>query len=153
MDNRSERYYNLYKKNIKRISRNSSPYINSFREAAIEEFNRLGLPTKANENYRYTNLDTFFNHDYKSYFMPVESDFIKAEEFRCDVTDLDAHGIVLLNGFYPTIRDKLRQLPEGIWSHGRLVTWQITAVIRQITAVTWRLTTVTRFKTHRRTHL
>jgi Fe-S cluster assembly protein SufD len=115
MDNRSERYYNLYKENIKRISRNSSPYINSFREAAIGEFNRLGIPTKANETYRYTNLDPFFNHDYKSYFMPVESDFIKAEEFRCDVTDLDAHGIVLLNGFYPTIRDKIRQLPEGIW--------------------------------------
>ena len=115
MDNRSERYYNLYRENIKRISRNSSPYINSFREAAIGEFSRLGLPTKANETYRYTNLDTFFSHDYKSYFMPVESDFIKAEEFRCDVTDLDAHGIVLLNGFYPTIRDKLRQLPEGIW--------------------------------------
>jgi len=115
MDNRSERYYNLYRENIKRISRNSSPYINSFREAAIGEVSRLGLPTKANETYRYTNLDTFFSHDYKSYFMPVESDFIKAEEFRCDVTDLDAHGIVLLNGFYPTIRDKLRQLPEGIW--------------------------------------
>ena len=115
MDNRSERYYNLYRENIKRISRNSSPYINSFREVAIGEFSRLGLPTKANETYRYTNLDTFFSHDYKSYFMPVESDFIKAEEFRCDVTDLDAHGIVLLNGFYPTIRDKLRQLPEGIW--------------------------------------
>jgi len=115
MDNRSERYYNLYRENIKRISRNSSPYINSFREVAIGEFSRLGLPTKTNETYRYTNLDTFFSHDYKSYFMPVESDFIKAEEFRCDVTDLDAHGIVLLNGFYPTIRDKLRQLPEGIW--------------------------------------
>ena len=32
---------------------------------------------------------------------------------RC--TDLDAHGIVLLNGFYPTINDKLRQLPSGVW--------------------------------------
>jgi Fe-S cluster assembly protein SufD len=47
--------------------------------------------------------------------MPVTSDFVKAEEFRCDVTDLDAHGIVLLNGFYPTIKEKLRQLPSGVW--------------------------------------
>jgi Fe-S cluster assembly protein SufD len=47
--------------------------------------------------------------------MPSASDFIKAEEFRCDVADLDAHGIVLLNGFYPTIHDKLRQLPSGVW--------------------------------------
>ena len=47
--------------------------------------------------------------------MPVPADFVKAEEFRCDVTDLDAHGIVLLNGFYPTINEKLRQLPSGVW--------------------------------------
>jgi Fe-S cluster assembly protein SufD len=112
---RSERYFNLYKENIKRISENSSPYINSFREAAIAKFNQLGIPTRKNETYRYTNLDTFFNHDFKSYFLPSRTDFVKAEEFRCDVTDLDAHGIVLLNGFYPTINDKLRQLPGGIW--------------------------------------
>jgi Fe-S cluster assembly protein SufD len=112
---RSERYYNLYKENIKRISENSSPYINSFREAAIAKFNQLGIPTRKNETYRYTNLDTFFNHDFKSYFLPSRTDFVKAEKFRCDVTDLDAHGIVLLNGFYPTINDKLRQLPGGIW--------------------------------------
>ena len=47
--------------------------------------------------------------------MPEASDFQKAEEFRCDITDLDAHGIVLLNGFYPTINEKLRQLPSGVW--------------------------------------
>jgi Fe-S cluster assembly protein SufD len=47
--------------------------------------------------------------------MPGESDFVKAEEFRCDVTDLDAHGIVLLNGFYPTINERLRRLPGNIW--------------------------------------
>jgi Fe-S cluster assembly protein SufD len=47
--------------------------------------------------------------------MPVPADFIKAEEFRCEVTDLDAYGIVLLNGFYPTLKEKLRQLPGGVW--------------------------------------
>ena len=47
--------------------------------------------------------------------MPETADFAKAEEFRCDVADLDTHGIVLLNGFYPTINEKLRQLPGGIW--------------------------------------
>jgi len=112
---RSERYFNLYKENISKISEQASPYINSFREPAIEKFMQLGIPTRKNETYRYTNLDTFFNHEYKNYFIPVKEDFEKAEEFRCDVTDLDAHGIVLLNGFYPTINDKLRQLPGGIW--------------------------------------
>jgi len=111
----TERYLTLYRENIGKISAISSPYINSFREAAFERFRELGIPTKKNEAYKYTNLNTFFDHDYKSYFMPESADFVKAEEFRCDVADLDTHGIVLLNGFYPTIHEKLRQLPSGVW--------------------------------------
>jgi Fe-S cluster assembly protein SufD len=112
---KTERYLNLYRENIDKVLLSSSPYINSFRDAAISDFARLGIPTRKNETYKYTNLDPFFNHDYTSYFLPVQSDFARAEEFRCDITELDTHGIVLLNGFYPTIKDKLRQLPDGIW--------------------------------------
>ncbi len=95
----AERYSTLYNENIKNISANSSSYINSFREEAYQKFTELGIPTKKNEAYKYTDLKNYFDHDYKNYFMPVASDFIKAEEFRCDVADLDTHGIVLLNGF------------------------------------------------------
>lgn len=111
----TERYLNLYNENIGRISENSPGYINSFRGAAYEKFLKLGIPTKKNEAYKYTNLNTFFDHDYYNYFIPTETDFRKAEAFRCDVSDLDAHGLVLLNGFYPAINDKLRQLPSGVW--------------------------------------
>jgi Fe-S cluster assembly protein SufD len=111
----TERYLDLYNANIDKISVNSSPYINSFREPAFIRFKELGIPTRKNEAYKYTNLNVFFDQDYKSYFMPEVSDFVIAEEFRCDVTDLDAYGIVLLNGFYPTINEKLRLLPSGIW--------------------------------------
>lgn len=111
----AERYISLYRDNIESISAYSSDHINSFRQGAFEKFSELGIPTKKNEAYKYTNLNIFFDHDYKNYFMPVASDFIKAEEFKCDVADLDTHGIVLLNGFYPTIEDSLRQLPGGVW--------------------------------------
>jgi Fe-S cluster assembly protein SufD len=118
MDIKSEitgKFSDLYKENIRKITDISSPYINSFREEAIKRYNKLGIPTKKNEAYKYTNLDIFFNHDYRNYFIPVPEDFVKAEEFRCDIQDLDAHGFVLLNGFYPTLKDKLRQLPSGVW--------------------------------------
>jgi Fe-S cluster assembly protein SufD len=111
----TERYIELYEENIDKVSSISSPYINSFRRAAFERFRTMGIPTRKDEAYKYTNLNAFFDHDYKSYFIPVESDFIKAEEFRCDVADLDTHGIVLLNGFYPTINGKLQELPGGVW--------------------------------------
>jgi Fe-S cluster assembly protein SufD len=111
----TEKYLNLYHENIGKISGISSPRINSFREAAFGTFSELGIPTKKDEAYKYTNLNIFFDHDYASYFLPDRSDFKKAEEFRCDIADLDAHGVVLINGFYPTINEKLRQLPSGVW--------------------------------------
>ncbi len=111
----ADRYLNLYQENIVKISGDSSSYINSFRADAFEKFKELGIPARKNEGYKYTNLNPFFDHDYKNYFLPETSDFVKAEEFRCDITDLDTHGIVLLNGFYPTINDKLRQLSSGVW--------------------------------------
>jgi len=111
---RTERYYRLYEENIRKITESSVPYINSFRKDAITGFCNTGIPTRKSESYRYTNLDPFFNHDYKNYFIPEDSDFIKAEQFRCDVADLDAYGVVLLNGFYPTINGRMRELPGGI---------------------------------------
>jgi Fe-S cluster assembly protein SufD len=111
----TEKYLGLYKDNINKISGISSPFINSFRAPAFEKFSKLGIPSKKDEAYKYTNLNIFFDHDYENYFMPVPADFIKAEEFRCEVTDLDAYGVVLLNGFYPTLNEKLRQLPSGVW--------------------------------------
>lgn len=110
-----QRYIKLYGEIIGKIKPLSSPLINSFREPAIGKFKEQGIPTRKNEAYRYTNLIPFFDHDFGSYFIPGKKDFIKAEEFRCDVEDLDTHGIVLLNGFYPTINDKLRQVDGGIW--------------------------------------
>ena len=66
----TEKYLKLYQENIGKISDNSSPYINSFREAAFERFSELGIPTKKDEAYKYTNLNIFFDHDYAAYFMP-----------------------------------------------------------------------------------
>jgi Fe-S cluster assembly protein SufD len=110
----SERYTDLYSSNIEKIQARSTPFINSFREPAIKKFMSLGLPGKKLEAYRYTNLDLFFRHEYKSYFLPESRDFEQAEQFSCEVTELDVHNLVLLNGFYPTHNGRLQQLPSGV---------------------------------------
>ncbi|MFN8240617.1 MAG: Fe-S cluster assembly protein SufD [Bacteroidales bacterium] len=118
MDTRSEvsgTYADLYSRHISEILSGSSPHINSFREEAFRNYTRLGIPSRKNEAYKYTNLDIFFKHDYSTYFMPKPDDFASAEQFRCDVENLDTHGLVLLNGFYPTLNSRLRKLPEGAW--------------------------------------
>jgi Fe-S cluster assembly protein SufD len=117
MDNKTairDKYTDLYNNSIEKIKERSTPFINSFREDAIKKFSRLGVPDRKNESYRYTNLDLFFRHDYKSYFMPGPDDFRHAEQFSCEVEDLDVHNLVLLNGFYPTHNSKLQVLPTGV---------------------------------------
>jgi Fe-S cluster assembly protein SufD len=111
----TERYLKLYRENIDRVASGSPGYINSFREKSIDKFKETGIPTKKNEAYKYTNLNIFFDQDYESYFMPSEEDFRKAEEFRCDIAELDTYGLVLLNGFYPSVHSKIQQLPNGAW--------------------------------------
>src|SRR5512133_2462507 len=111
----TERYLRLYRENIDKVSGTSTEYINSFRNDAFEKFVSLGIPTKKNEAYKYTNLNTFFDQDYNTYFIPEKSDFIRAEEFRCDIAELDTYGLVLINGFYPSLNGRLQQLPGGVW--------------------------------------
>jgi Fe-S cluster assembly protein SufD len=110
----SDRYRDLYDLNIGKIEERSTPFINSFRKEAIENFSRLGIPGKKNEAYRYTNLDTFFRHEYKSYFMPGDDDFERAAKFSCEVEDLDVYNLSLLNGFYSTNNGKLKEVQPGI---------------------------------------
>ncbi|HLN21261.1 MAG TPA: Fe-S cluster assembly protein SufD [Bacteroidales bacterium] len=111
----TERYLKLYYDNIDKVERQSSDILNSFRSDAFRKFSELGIPTRKNELYKYTNLNTFFDQDYSTYFMPDESDFRKAEEFRCDISDLDAYGLILMNGHFPSINEKIRKIPPGVW--------------------------------------
>jgi Fe-S cluster assembly protein SufD len=108
----SQKYLKLYRDNIGKISKTSSPYINSFRDKAFEKFNELGIPSKKNEMYRYANLNLFFEREYSGYFLPAADDFRKAENFKCDVANLDAYVLTLINGFYPA---EIKRLPDGIW--------------------------------------
>ncbi len=73
-----DRYTALYDENINKVKQGSPALLNSFRAPAIEKFRTLGIPVRKNERYRYTNLESYFNYDYKSYFIPEESDFLKS---------------------------------------------------------------------------
>ena len=119
MDKRTEtlnRFSDLFTANRSKIENNSSELINRFRPKAMKEFLRLGVPDRKNESYKYTDLDSWFNSVYNSYFLPETSDFKAADQFSCDVHDLDSYDLVLLNGFYPKRNGSLSELPEGVWA-------------------------------------
>ncbi len=108
-------FSDLYRENNSRIRKNSSALINSFRQEAMSRFSELGIPDRKNEAYKYTNLEPWFNARYKSYFVPETADFKAAEDFECEVTELDSYDLVLLNGFAPKYNGTMKGLPEGIW--------------------------------------
>jgi Fe-S cluster assembly protein SufD len=120
MDTKREEIKNkfarLYKDNLGRLGGLPGDFINSFRDQAMEQFLEMGgIPDRKNEAYRYTNLEPWFRSNYKSFFIPEQSDFDIAGTFRCEVDDLDVHELILVNGFYPTTNGSLKELGNGIW--------------------------------------
>ena len=80
------------------LEKGSSTLVNSFRQAAFDEFQKAGGVPHKKENYKYTPLLPIFNRDYHVTLKKVECDAAISEEFNCNVTDLSTRCYVLING-------------------------------------------------------
>ena len=103
----------LYTSNADRIAKGTSKIINQFRPQAFEDFKRLGLPTKKNEDYRYTDLLNYLQGDYSYEIAPAKFSVKLEDLFHCDIPDLNTHVILVLNGFYYSHKP-VEPLPEGM---------------------------------------
>jgi Fe-S cluster assembly protein SufD len=104
---------NIYTENAKKISETSSERINHYRSRAFEDFQRMGIPTKKNEEYRYTDLMSYLKGDYSFEIAPAKFSVDLEELFRCDIPELDTHIILVLNGFYYE-KNNPGSLPQGV---------------------------------------
>ncbi|MBI4649001.1 MAG: Fe-S cluster assembly protein SufD [Bacteroidia bacterium] len=104
----------LYNENKNIIYQNATPVINAFREDAINDFIRLGIPTRKWEDYKYTDIEPVFLPDYNTRFTRQAFDFNLNEIFRCDVPKMDTHIILLINGWFPDMQKPLKELENGI---------------------------------------
>lgn len=91
----------------------SSDVLNSKRNKAFQDFVMQGIPTRKNENYKYTNLQPNFLPEYKFIHQREEVKADLNEVFRCDVPQLDTHLTLLINGWYYKKNKKIT-LPEGV---------------------------------------
>ena len=57
-----EQYLNLYRECRELITRHSSDVMNAQRDAAYAELQRMGLPTKRDEDYKYTDVEAAKGH-------------------------------------------------------------------------------------------
>jgi Fe-S cluster assembly protein SufD len=104
-------HYNEVKESLRQ---NSADVLNAKRNKAFQDFVMQGIPTRKNENYKYTNLHPQFYPEYR--FMhrrePAEVDLNAV--FRCDVPQLDTHLAYIFNGWYYENNQQVGELPKGV---------------------------------------
>lgn len=108
-------FIDLYKENRSMFEAKTSAAVNKVRRSGIRDFERLGIPGKENEDYKYTPLQPLFQKNYRKYIEPQKMEFDLANVFHCDIPTMDTHMVLLVNGFFDKKNgNSLKELPSGI---------------------------------------
>ncbi len=104
--------YTAHYNEVKDLLFEGSPdVLNTERKKAFQDFVAQGIPTRKNENYKYTNLQPGFTTEFNFVHQKVNGKGQLKDVFRCDVPELAAHLNTLTNGWY---NSKTNNLPEGV---------------------------------------
>lgn len=74
--------------------------INELRNAAIKNFEEKGFPTKKDEAWKYTSLNTLIKKDYSIYPRQLDKSLEYHEVKKYFLNDVDTFKIVLIDGVY-----------------------------------------------------
>lgn len=91
----------------------SSNVINAARKKAFQDFVMQGIPTRKNENYKYTNLHPQFSPDYKFVHQREDNEVDTKTVYRCDVPELGTDPKLIFNGWYYK-NNQSNELPAGV---------------------------------------
>ena len=110
-----KQYIDLYGQCRDMLMGHSAAPMNAVRDAAFDDFKRLGFPTKKVERYKYTDIPALFEPDYGLNLNRLEIPVDPYEAFRCDVPNLSTSLYFVLNdGFYDKTLPKGHLLPDGV---------------------------------------
>ncbi len=109
-----ERYAALLKANLGHLNAQVSETVAAQREDAIRIFLEKGIPGRKVENYKYTNLNPQFADEYDYDFNHEVFTKNVSEVFNCNVDDLEAITVYLINGWYYRKNQLPDYLPEGV---------------------------------------
>lgn len=101
--------------------------VHNMRRTAFRNFEKLGFPTKRNEEWKYTNLKPILKADYKL-FPKTEEDIEFRDVKKYFLNEIDSYKVVFINGVYSswlsetthqgydvcTFGNALRKYPEAI---------------------------------------
>lgn len=105
---------NLFTANREIYDEGCPAFMNKARQAALDKFRLVGIPSKKNEDYKYTDLRPVFQNDFAVVPRYVEQSVDLHEIFKCDVPQLNSHIILLINGWYYGRNRRMGEFPEGV---------------------------------------
>ncbi|MFT6814448.1 MAG: Fe-S cluster assembly protein SufD [Sphingobacteriales bacterium] len=80
----------------KQLNGQSSKPIHSIRKEALADFSKLGIPTKKNEQYKYTSLNTLVSSEFGT---PEKVEQKDIDHLKTELKiEEDVHKIILING-------------------------------------------------------
>ena len=88
--------------------------MNALRDAAADDFQRLGFPSRKVERYRYTDMQTLFAPDYGLNLRRLDIPVNPYEAFRCDVPNLSTQLFFVINDAFHGASQPKNILPEGV---------------------------------------
>lgn len=107
----SLRYTTHYNKVKEQLFGGSPLALNAQRDKAIRDFVLQGIPAAGNENYKYTNLQPQFSHEFKFVHQPPgETETYSNAEFP----QLGTQPVFTINGWYCSNSQKPEMFPGGI---------------------------------------
>lgn len=110
----SLRLAGYYRDSEPALTGNSPEVLNTPRKKAFRDFVAQGVPTRKNENYKYTNLQPVFSREYRFVHQREMKDFLLDEAFKCDVPQLDVHLATIRNGWFYPVANKNGVLPASV---------------------------------------
>lgn len=112
--NSEKQYIDLYNAASGMIKEHSAMVMNSVRDEAFADFQRLGFPTRKVERYKYTDIQKLFEPDYGLNLNRLEIPINPYEVFTCGVPNLSTSLYFVVNdAFYSKALPKTT-LPEGV---------------------------------------
>ena len=111
--NTVESYQELYRQLAEDLPGHDVSWVRSMRKASLQRFSAMGLPTRKQEEWKYTPLNTRG----KNLFLPLSSPStsIEIDKWRSlPLISLDAYRLVFVDGYLSQYLTDLDALPPGL---------------------------------------
>lgn len=109
-----KQYIDLYNQCKGMINKHAPQVLNDLRDKALDDFCRLGFPSKKVERYKYTDMQKIFEPNYGLNLNRLEIPVNPYDVFKCDVPNLSTSLYFVVNdSFYDKMLPKC-SLAEGV---------------------------------------